>query len=811
MWSDLRVAIRGFLRTPGFTATAVTTLALCLGATLTIFSVIDSVLLRALPFPAADRLVAIYNTYPNADVLRDGASPTNYYERRGTIRAFEGVSLYKYGSAIVGASGATRRDDMVRVTADFFQTLGTPLAHGRSFREEEMNRGSDDVVIITDAMWREDLAAAPNVVGQTLRVDGGERTIVGVLPPSFRFLSSKARFFVPYATSVEQRLPQARHSGTNSEMIARLRPGVSLAEAQRELDAQDRLLAPTYQQAEIIRSAGFHSVMLSLHDDHVAAVRPQLLLLQGAVLLLVLIGTVNLVNLLLIRTSAKARELAIRRSMGATPRNMVRQVLTETLALSAAGAGAGLALAAAGTRALGVFGVDQLPLGATIEFGWRTAWGAVASTIVLGVLLAIPIIWFVLHAQPAIALRSESRGGTVSRGVQRLRHGFVVAQVSLAFVLLSGAGLLGVSLDRAMKVSPGYRPDHAISGELTLPTKRYTRGDSVTAFGERLMQRIRERPGVVAVGAGTNIPLTGRDIVSAVTVVGYVPRPGESLHAHFAYAVMGDYFAALGIPLKEGRLPTAEELRRGDRVAIVDEDFARRYWPGRSALGERVHLGSAERPSEEAMTIVGVVGAVKQASVTSKERQGAVYLPFKQNPDNSIFVVVRTQQSPLSFASTFASLVRSVDPDSPADEVRTLEAQLSDSLVARRSPALLAALFAAVALVLAAVGTYGVLSYAVSQRRREIGVRLALGAQPRQVSREYVSLGAGLLGVGTLVGVAGAWGAGRVMQRMLFDVPPLHLPTLLASAATMALVAMAASVIPARRAARVDPMVVLSE
>ncbi|MEO7964719.1 MAG: ABC transporter permease, partial [Gemmatimonadaceae bacterium] len=283
MGNDIRVAIRGFLRTPGFTATATVTLALCLGATLTIFSVIDSVLVRGLPFPAADRLVAIYNSYPNAGVLRDGASPTNYYERRKSIPAFESVSLYKLQTAIVGDAGATRRDDVGRVTSDFFQTLGVAPAQGRTFREEEMNRGTDDVVILTDALWRDQFAGDPKVLGRTLQVDGVMRTIVGVLPPAFRFLSSKARLYIPYATRSEQRLAADRHSGSGSEMIARLRLGISLEEAQAQLDAHDARLAPTSPDFEMMKTAGFHSIMLSLHADHVAAVRPQLLLLQGAV------------------------------------------------------------------------------------------------------------------------------------------------------------------------------------------------------------------------------------------------------------------------------------------------------------------------------------------------------------------------------------------------------------------------------------------------------------------------------------------------------------------------------------------------
>ena len=810
MMLSFRVAVRGFLRTPGFSATALVTIALCLGATLTIFSVMDSVLLRGLPFPDAERLVTIYNSYPQAGVLRDGASPTNYYERRGTIPALSHVALFRHGSAIVGEAGATARDDIVRVTPDFFETLGVAPAAGRTFLEGETNPGADGVVILTDASWRERFDGDPAVVGRTLRVDGVQRTVVGVLPAGFRFLSSKARLFLPYVSSPEQRGADNRHSGSASEMVARLRPGATLAQVQMQVDAQDALLAPSYRQAEMMKSAGFHSVVVGLHADHVASIRPTLLLLQGGVLLLVLIGAVNLMNLFLIRASGRARELAIRRSMGANRGHVVGQVLVETMTLAAGGGVLGLAAAAAGMRALGVFGVDQLPLGSTIEFGGRMALVALAATFVLGLVIALPIAWFNVHGQLAVALRSESRGGTANRSAQRLRHVFIVAQVSLAFVLLAGAGLLGVSLDRAMSVSPGFRADHVIAGQVTLPRAAYPDLATLTGFTDRLLEGLGGETGVVTAGAVTNIPLSGRDLLSAVTVRGHVVRPGESLQGHFVYGVVGDYFAALGVPLREGRYLTAAEVRHGDHVAVVDEDFARRYWPGRSAVGEQLFRGPEARPAEEALTVVGVVAAVKQVAVTDVQGQGAVYVPFVHHADASFFVVARTRQAPELFGPSLVRLVRRLDPDLPVDGVRSMDGRIADSLIARRSPALLAAFFAGVALLLAAVGTYGVLSYAVAQRRREIGVRLALGAQPREIGGAFLRLGLSFLAAGTLVGAAGAWAAGRVMQRILFDVPALHLPTLLVSAVTMAVVALLASLIPVRRAAGVDPMIAMA-
>jgi predicted permease len=810
MISDLKVAVRGFVRTPGFTATALVTLALCLGANLTIFAVIDSVLLRPLPFPAADRLVTIFNTYPKAGVDRDGSSVANYYERRGSIAAFSRVSLFRYGTVIAGEPGTTERADVVRATPEFFATLGVSPALGREFREEETTPGANGVVIITDGYWRARFNADPNVLGRSIRLDGVQGQIVGVLPPGFRFLSSEAPLFLPLSSDAGQRVSRQRHSGSNSEMVARLKPGVSLATAQAEIDAQNALLERNDPDAKMMADAGFRSRVVPLHADHVASVKPVLVLLQAGSLLLVLIGGVNLVNLLLIRASGRAREQAIRRSVGATSRHLITQVMVETLALTLVGAALGIAVGAGGVRLFGLLGVAQLPLGAYVEFDARLALITLVGATLLGVVIAAPIAWFNLRGQVAGALGSESRGGTSGRAVQRLRQGFIIAQVSLAFVLLAGSGLLAVSLKRAMAVSPGFRPDHVLTGHLSLPRKNYTDLPALLAFTDRLTDAVGTQPGVTAVGAITNIPLSGMTLKSAITVRGHVLRPGESPRGHYTYGVTGDYFAALGIPLREGRFLTAADAHRDARLCVVDEDFARRYWPGGGAIGQQLFQGGGEGRSDEAFTVVGVVGAVRQAAVTETQAQGAVYFPYTFRGDRSIFVAIRTVGQPDAFAAGLGRIVRAMDPELPVDGLRSMDVRISDSLIARRSPALLAGIFACVALLLAAVGTYGVLSYAVVQRKREIGVRLALGAQPEQIGSQFLAIGLRLLAAGTILGIIGAWMAGRLMQNVLFEVPALHVATLTAAAAIIGVVSLVACMIPARRAARVDPLTALS-
>ena len=810
--NDLRYAFRQLRKAPAFTLTALATVAICLGANLAIFAVIDSILLRPLPFPQSDRLVTIFNTYPKAGVERDGSSLTNYYERRGNIPAFSSLSIFRYGNEVVGETGSTQQEQVMRISPEFFTTLGVGPVMGRSFNDRETitpveNHG---VAILTDAYWRQRLNSDPNVLGREIRVNGVPRKIVGVLPPDLRFLSSEVRLFLPLTSELEQRGPKQRHSGGGgTHMIARLKPGATITEAQSQIDAHNAAVEKDNPEAKMMAEAGFRSPVLPLHADHVRSIRPTLLLMQAGVFFLLLIGAVNLVNLLLIRASGRAKEMAIRQSMGASRRHVVNQVMVETVLLTLVGGLLGLVVGAWGIRMLEILGADRLPLGAHIAFSSGLALIGLAGAILLGVVIAVPIAWFNLSSHLANALQSESRTGTVSRAAQRLRHGFIIAQIALAFVLLSGATLLGLSLKKVMAVSPGFRADHVLTGQFTLAWGPYPPGSSDrVALLDRLLEAIGQQPGVAAAGTITNVPLSGDNGKTAVTPQGYVPPPGESLHGHYSYGITGDYFSALGIPLRAGRFLTSADSHRPERVCVVDEDFARRYWRKGGALGQRVFQGN---DSDEAklFTIVGVVGAVKQAELTEPQGQGAVYLPFLYRDAANIFIATRTSQRPEAFADSLRKLVRAADPELAINDLRSMDTRIADSLIARRSPALLAGIFAGVALLLAAIGTYGVLSYAVAQRRREIGIRRALGAQTRQIGAQFLSLGLRLLGAGTILGLLGAWLAGRAMQSVLFDVPTLPVATLLGTALVMTAVSLVACLIPARRATKVDPMIAL--
>jgi predicted permease len=808
---ELSYAARLLRKTPGFAATALLTLAVCLGANLTIFAVIDSVLLRPLPFPEPGRLVTVFNTYPKAGVERDGSSLTNYYERRGHISAFASLSIYYYGTEIIGEPSSTEREQTMRVSPDFFSTLGLGPAIGRTFTEEETTSETDHVAILSDTFWRQQYNADPNVIGRQVRVNAVPRTVIGVLPPAFRFLSSDTRLFLPLASRPEDRTPLQRHSGGNAiQMIARLKAGATLAQAQSQIDAQNATLEADDPQAKMMADAGFRSLVVPLHADHVAAIRPTLLLLQAGAIALLLIGAVNLVNLLLVRASGRVKELAVRQALGASRGYIVSEVVVETTLLTLVGGLLGLAAGAGGIHFLRVLGADRLPLGSRIAFDARLALVALIAAIVMGIVFAVPIAWFNLRRHLGSALQSESRGGTNGRATQFLRHGFIVSQIALAFMLLAGAGLLGLSLQRAMAVSPGFQSDHILTGHILLPWATYPDAARLT-FVESLMDKTGHLPGVLSAGVVNNVPFSGNSGKSAATVMGHVLRPGESPRGHYSYGVGGDYFRAMGFSLRAGRFLTAADSRRSERVCVVDEDFARYYWPKASAVGQRLWEGSEAGKDAEAFTVVGVVGGAKQAGLTEDEAQGAIYYPYVFRISDSVFVTVRTSLPPESLGLALQKVVRQIDPDIPVNDLRSMETRIADSLVARRSPALLAGLFSGIALLLTAIGTYGVLSYAVGQRRREIGVRMALGAQPGQIRSQFLYLSLRLLAAGTILGVIGASLTGQAMQAVLFHVPPHNLAILAGTVGVMGLVSLVACLLPSQRASRISPMEALAE
>ena len=803
--STLRHALRSLAKTPGFTATAIATIALCLGTNLALFAVVDAVLLRALPFPEPDRLAILFNAYPGAGVERSGASIPNYFERRHAIPALASVSIYREASFIVGDGASPDRVEAASVSPEFFATLGVPLALGHTFTDAELTYQTDQVAVLTDEFWRRHFKADPAVLGRTFLNDGLTITVVGVLPPGFRYLSSRAQFFRAAGHDLEDRKIDRRHNNS-WQMIARLAPGASLADAQTQIEAFNTRLLADDPMAQLVKDVGFRTTVASLHADHVRSIRPTLLLLQAGGVFLLLIGAVNLANLLLIRASGRLKDLAVRQALGARRRHVAIEVLSETLLLTLGGGLFGALLGSLGIDLFRLIGTDRMPLGSQIVFDVRLALIGLLAALLLGVALAAPIIWYNLRARLASTLQTESRGGTTTRAALRVRHAFIVAQIALAFVLLASAGLLGRSLQQILNTSSGFSSDHVLSGRITLPWKSYQTPEARRGFAERLLPALRVIPGITDAAITTGLPFTQNINDSATAIEDRPTEPGRPLRAHYISSVSSDYWRAMRIPLIRGRLLEENDHLRKERVCVVDQAFANQYWPGGDPIGRRI-AQDIKVTEENACTIVGVVGEVKQGALTENNGHGAVYFPL--SGAFSFSVILRTALPPEALAPAVRRAVLEIDPGQPIDDLRPLQARIDDSLVAHRSPAILAALFSSAALLLAALGTYGVLAYAVGQRQREIGVRLALGAQPHQVLAQFLRQGALLLVVGLVLGLAATWAAGLGLRNLLFGIEPMNLAVLAATAGVLAGVVFFALYLPSRRAARTDPMVAL--
>ena len=800
---DVRQSARSLTREKGFSFTVLLIFALCLGANVAIFAVVNSVLIEPLPFHDPHQLVSVVNSYPKAGVDRAGASVPHYLERKD-LPAFAEIAATRNWGVTIGEAGSPERMDASFVTPSLFRMLGVTPAIGRGFADEEGFYGKNEVVILSDGLWRQRYGADPKVIGRKLRVDTASYTIVGVMPPGFKFLNDKAQLWTPLCFTDDDHKPESRHSN-NMAMYARLKPGVSITEAQVQLDAMNKRMLEKDPYAKLVTDAGFHTTIRDLGDDFVAEMRPVLLLLQAGVLVLLIIGMVNLANLLLVRATGRAKEFCVRQALGAGTLQLVRSVVTETLLLSIVGGVIGLGLGAAGLRLITTLAHDDLPVRAALSLDVRVAAVALAAAVVLGLVLAVPVLWHTLRSNLSVALSVESRGGTTSRSVHLLRHLLIVVQIMLAVVLLACTGLLGMSFEKVLQVRPGFRPDNLLSGAVALPWAHYKEDKDRLAFVEKLNANLQGLPGVNAVGISTGVPFSGGYNNNATWIEGRTLQPGESLQAHFMCGVAGDYFQTLGIPLHAGRYLTMGDSRGDAKVCVVDEEVAKRYWPNGDAIGHRLsHEPPAQKPTY--YTIVGIVGAVKMNDLADQRGGGAIYFPYGHYSGTYFFVVARTAQKPELAGSMLRQAVLKIDPELPLHDLKAMDLRLDESVASRRGPLLLAGIFAAVALVLASVGIYGVLAYSVAQRQREIGVRMALGALPEQILAQFLALGGKLLAIGLPLGLILAWLAGRAMSGMLFGVAPANPLVLGGTALVLALVAMLACLLPSRRAARVMPI-----
>ncbi len=791
---DVRFAFRSLLRSPGFTAAAVATLALGIGANAAIFSLVRGVLLRPLPFLEPERIVSIQESHAEYGPMV--ASPPNYLDFKSGSRSFQAMGAYGTSSLVLSGAGEAEQLSGAYVTDGFFESLGVRPLHGRIFDAAETATPDGKVVLLGHGVWTRRFGADPSIVGKSVRLSGEAYTVVGVMPAAFRLPESASDFWAPLAFGPEI----ARQRGAHYlDVVARLKPGVSVADA----DAEIRTIADRLRREYPQSNAKYGAVVAPLTRTLVGAVAPALKLLLGAVALVTLIACANVGNLLLVRGTRRRTEIAIRSALGASRRRIALQLLTESAVLAAAGCAAGLALAAGSLDLILKLAPGDVPRLAEVRLDGNvlafTALWSLAAIAIFGLAPALQA----LRPGPATALRGYGSDATSSRGVVGPRQMFVVAQIALALILSAGAGLLLRSLVRLSSVNPGFRTEGTVAFELTLPEARYGGEEARAAFLERLLGKLRAEPGVSASGAVFGLPLTGMSFSSSFRESGTPPDLSEP-SAQLRVASR-EYFATMGIPVVRGRGFTADDRLGAPMAILVSESAARKFFPRGDALGQRLRFGA--RPTETRIEgeVVGVVGDVRDEELAAGPTP-EFYGSLEQAPTDQFQVVVRGAGSGEAVAAGARAAVREIDPELAVSNLSTLDQIVRRSVSRPRFMVRLLLLFAAMALVLCAVGIYGVVAYAVSQRTREIGIRMALGADRAAVRRLVLDEGVRLAAAGVGIGLAGAFALTRLLRGFLFEIGPGDPLTHASVALLLGAVALAACVIPARRASRVDPM-----
>lgn len=817
-WSqDLRFAARQLFKDRGFLIIAASTLAICIGANTAIFSVVRSVIFQPLEFPESERLVTMWNAYPavtgDDGTIRGSNGVPDYYDRRALEEIFEELAAYRTEGFSLELEDVAQRVQAMAATPSLFDLLRAEAAIGRVYTEAEQEE-RERVVMLSHGLWRQLGAGNSKILGQQLRIDGELFTVVGVMPEGFTFLDPEVRFWIPARFDPERR--HAYHSN-NWSMVARLQPEVSLQQAQARIDGLNtQNLTKMPDLAPLLKDAGFHTPVYFLAEDLVRDVRSSLFLLWGGVGFVLLIGCVNVANLSLVRASGRSKELAMRFALGAGRARVARQMLTESLLISGVGGLLGLALGALGLRAITHFGGDQLPRGEEIHLD-GTAFGFTALLIV-GVALVVALIPVatVLRLQLSSVFRAEGRGGTAHEGLRNLRKGLVVTQIGLALVLLVGAGLLVASFQRLMAIDPGFERQGVLTASLELTSSRYPEDADVVGFVDRLLQRMRSLPGVQATGATNQIPFGGGFSDSVIFAEGYQMKPGESAVAPSQNVITPGYFDTMGMPMVRGRDFDDRDRADTNQVIVIDELLANHFWPDEDPVGRRMWMpGSAENLNDmekaEFFEIVGVVSAIRLRDLTSSfDLTGACYFPWAQRAARGVDLALHTSGDPLGLASAVRGAMAELDPQVPVFDLRTMDERVDRSLASRQIPMMLASSFGAVALLLAAVGLYGVLAYLVQLRTREIGIRVALGGDRSSIFALVLREGALIIFLGLGAGLLGAFVLRQWIASQLYGVTPLDPSVLLSVAGILTLVGLIACLVPARRATRVDPVVALS-
>jgi putative ABC transport system permease protein len=803
--ADLRYGFRSLLKSPGFTAVAVIALALGIGANTAIFSVVNALLLKPLPYKDAERLVLIWHTYPKLNLDQASVSAPSYIEYRDMTGSFEQVATATSWSVNLTGVGEPERLQGARVSYNLFTTVGVQPIAGRGFLAEEDQPGKNRVAVLSYGLWQRRFGGDPGLVGQTITLDGNTYYVIGIMPKGFVFMID-VDLFTPIAFTPEQ-LAATNHGNEYLVCVARLNPGVAFGQAAAEMNTLADQLRPQFY------GPNWGISVVPLREQLVGSFRTALFILLAAVGCVLLIACANVANLLLARASARHKEIAVRTALGAGRSRIVRQLLTESVLLASLGGAFGLVLAFVGIRLL-VLGVPEDITGFLV--GWKDI-GINAP--VLGFTLAVSMLTGVIFGLvPAFqasnpdlneSLKEGARGGTEGRHRNFVRSTLVVIEVVIAMVLLVCAGLLIRSFMRLQQVTPGFNPSNVLTMQLSLPRSKYGENQQIASFFEQVVQRVQALPGVSSAAVGNNLPMGNDNWNASFAVENLQVGPDEPSPHGDPHMISPDYFQAMGIPLLRGRFFTEGDSKDSLPVAIIDETLAGQYWPDQDPVGHRIAaFFDGPRGQLHWRQIVGVVGHVKQYGLDGKTKV-QYYFPQSQRPERDTYLIVRTTSESKGMTAAVRSAVESIDKDQPIYRVMTLEQIVSNSVVQKRFSMFLLGIFAAVALVLAAVGIYGVMSYAVTQRTHEIGIRMALGAQRKDVLALVVRQGMVMTLIGVGIGLAGAFAATRVMASLLFGVGAHDPLTFAAISLLLGGVALIASFIPAIRATKVDPMIAL--
>jgi predicted permease len=805
---DIRYAWRSLRKQPVFTLIAVLTLTLGIGANTAIFSLVYQILLRPLPYGDPDRLVFVWNSYPLMNLAKASVSIPDYIDRKTQADTLEDAALMTGRALTLADGGEAERIRALAVTPSFFSTLQRQPMLGRGFTEAEAQPGADKQVILAHTLWRTRFGADKSIIGRDIRLSSEVYKVVGVLPEDFELPGREIGALVPFSFTPQQ-MSDAGRGSEFSQMIARLRPGatIDLATSQFKMIV-DRNLERLPQSASFVRTSGFTGFAIPMRDEIVGDTRQPLLLLQLGVLLVLFIACANVANLLLMRATGRTRELAIRTTLGAGQWRLMRQMLTEGLVLSLLGAIGGLALGFAGLRALIALAVGQIPGATSASLHLPVLGFTLLLAVVTGLIFGLVPAVAAIRGNASLMLKEDATRGSAGRSTGYMRAALVVGETAVALMLLIGAGLLIKSFARLQQVDPGFERQNVLTAQLGLPAARFPNPADRVQFWNRLIEKAQQIPGVTSVGLTTNVPLNGNVSSGSYSIVGYTPAEGEAA-PHARQEIVGaDYFQAMKIPLVEGRYFTAGDSADAAQVAIVDKHMVDKYFKGRSAIGQEIQRGGPDSPRIRIVGVVGTINSIDLGLPVTKER---IYRPMLQQAPGSMALVVKTGLEPTQVVSQVRAAVRQIDPEQPLFDVRSMEEWVDRSLAIRRAPTTLLTIFGAVALVLSAIGIYGVLAYGVTQRVREFGIRQALGANQQSILSLVLKSGMMRVGLGMALGLLGALALSTYLESMLFGVSTKDLPVFATVTLVLFAVALLACYIPARRATRIDPMIALRD